>query len=156
MYYTYNGQDVKNLQNKRNVRNTPKRNYNCGGYALNTFSWLCPYPQKMHNDLFNGWLDYDLEEAQELCAKWIERNFRNYECITEEEVNNYKNTEVVAFRCGKYDFHFIVRKRNGIWYEKMGAKNKIDIVPKEEVFSSCWYGSGYNYRSKIAFFAKIA
>lgn len=34
--------DEFNLSNKRNVRNTPRRTYNCGGFALGCFSWYCP------------------------------------------------------------------------------------------------------------------
>ena len=39
--------DPFNFLRNRNVRNTEKRTYNCGGYALDTFSWYCPTEQKM-------------------------------------------------------------------------------------------------------------
>lgn len=44
IYPTTNSQyeDEFNLSNKRNVRNTPRRTYNCGGFALGCFSWYCP------------------------------------------------------------------------------------------------------------------
>ena len=35
--------DVDNDTEKRNTRNSPLERYNCGGYALSTFTWVCPY-----------------------------------------------------------------------------------------------------------------
>lgn len=35
--------DPFNFLRNRNVRNTEKITYNCGGYALGTFSWYCPH-----------------------------------------------------------------------------------------------------------------
>ena len=39
----YLNDDPFNKNNNRNLRNTPRRHFNCGGYALGTFSWYCPH-----------------------------------------------------------------------------------------------------------------
>ena len=38
-----NGEDYLNRNNYRNSENTDKCDYNCGGFALNTFNWYKPY-----------------------------------------------------------------------------------------------------------------
>ena len=48
--------DPFNKNNKRNVRNTERNTYNCGGYALGTFSWYCPHDE---NDEKSGRWGYD-------------------------------------------------------------------------------------------------
>ena len=37
------GEDYLNRNNYRNSENTDKCDYNCGGFALNTFNWYKPY-----------------------------------------------------------------------------------------------------------------
>ena len=36
-------EDFFNERQTRNEENTEKKDYNCGGYALRTFSWYLPY-----------------------------------------------------------------------------------------------------------------
>ena len=55
MFRTFAHDDAYNLSNNRNLKNTAKRLYNCGGYALGTFSWYCPYSEK--DDA--GWFGFD-------------------------------------------------------------------------------------------------
>ena len=38
-----NSEDYFNEKQTRNEENTEKKDYNCGGYALKTFSWYLPY-----------------------------------------------------------------------------------------------------------------
>ena len=46
--------DDFNLDHKRNARNTPIYDYNCMGYALDTYSWLIAYLEDEETDAFNG------------------------------------------------------------------------------------------------------
>ena len=43
--------DYLNRQKTRNINNTCTSDYNCGGYALRTFSWYLPYDDISHSDL---------------------------------------------------------------------------------------------------------
>lgn len=45
--------DDFNLDHKRNVRNTPIYDYNCMGYALDTYSWLIAYLEDEETDAFD-------------------------------------------------------------------------------------------------------
>lgn len=76
--------DPLNISHKRNRYNTPREVYNCGGFALSTYDWLCPYvrtddstakydlPDGTYTDeerafiiehlIENGWTEVDIEE----------------------------------------------------------------------------------------------
>lgn len=43
--------DPLNKTNYRNTNNTYNEDFNCGGWALNTFNWLCP----LRYSCFNVW-----------------------------------------------------------------------------------------------------
>lgn len=45
--------DDFNLDHKRNVNNTSIYDYNCMGYALDTYSWLIAYLKDGKTDAFN-------------------------------------------------------------------------------------------------------
>lgn len=53
--------DGFNLKQKRNIRNTYKDNYNCGGYALETFSWYLPIFAKDRGTDKDYWIDRNLD-----------------------------------------------------------------------------------------------
>ena len=56
--------DPFNFLRNRNVRNTEKRTYNCGGYALGTFSWYCPHRAEDDLTHFGNYYAEDLSEAE--------------------------------------------------------------------------------------------
>ena len=135
----------------RNSRNTYLCDYNCGGYALGTFNWFCPYGSYAEDTLYG-------KRSKETTLK----NFTKYILLTFEEririiskVEEKTNDEyVIAFRIGYEDFHFMKRGDNGIWYHKPGS-NTIRRIKKTEVFSEVWYTpNGYTrYDSEIILFA---
>ena len=131
----YSMEDEYNRLGKRNIKNTTKRTYNCGGYALESFSWYLP---RLNGD--------DVCRADgttiEDCVKAMEEDFPNLRRI--QEISELKENEyAVAFRLSDYDFHYIKRARNGHWYHKMGGLHYIRTMKEEVVFSESW-GKGYD------------
>ena len=147
--------DDFNLDHKRNVRNTYVRDYNCMGYALDTYSWLIAYMEDGKTDPFN--VDVDKEEQEKVlvsCTKYLLNNFPLLPVTREEAYNTHGKKQIIAFRIGKYDFHFMVRRKNGSWYHKMGSQD-ICRIKKEEVFANVWKNGWDRYDSEILFFEKI-
>lgn len=126
------------------------KTFNCGGYALDTFTW--------YNPCYGFDYFFDSEEENDKKIDFLSEimleEFPDMRRIdSPDEVG--KNEYVIAFRITQsifdFDFHFIRRGRNGVWYEKMGARMGINRVSKEEVFAPSWKNK---YFGKIAFFAK--
>ena len=149
--------DDFNLDHKRNVRNTPVRYYNCMGYALDTYSWLCAYLEDGETDAFNyGVGKEEQEEVLMSCAKYLLDNFPLVPITRKQAYNTCGKKQIIAFRIAKYDFHFMVRRKNGSWYHKMGSQD-INRIDKEKVFADVWRnGCGDVYDSEILFFEKVA
>ena len=127
--------DNYNVLKERNIRNTEKFDYNCGGYALESFSWYLP----RHENIPVG-REYD--STIEDCVKVMMEDFPNLRVIT--SVDDLRENEyAVAFRLSDDDFHYIKRARNGHWYHKMGNSHDIRTMKKEIVFSESW-GDGYD------------
>ncbi len=148
--------DDFNLDHERNVRNTPIYDYNCMGYALDTYSWLFAYLENGETDAFNyGVGKEEQEEVLMSCAKYLLDNFPLALITREEAYNARGKKEIVAFRIAEYDFHFMVRRKNGSWYHKMGSTS-ICRINKEEVFAPVWKNNHDIYDSEILFFEKVA
>lgn len=137
--------DPFNKNNRRNVRNTPKRNYNCGGYALETFSWYCPHSEE--DDEFLWGYDYSFGTQEEA---WVKTMYAVSKMILDFEGNLrmikslkqlHKGTErVVAFRLSSDgDFHYIKKTLSG-WRHKCGASSDIRHMSEYEVFHTKWNG----------------
>ena len=136
---TYHWDDELNHKRLRNIKNTSKGDYNCGGYALGTFSWYQPVFED--SDFEFG---FDCEE--EAVAKTSEcvyvmlrefrlRNIREIASIGELRKNEY----AFAFRLSSDgDFHYIKRYSNGHWYHKRGNSPIIKQISSYEVFHSVW------------------
>ena len=145
------------LDGERNVRNTYGRGYNGMGDALDTYSWLIAYMEDGETDPFN--VGVDKEEQEEIlmsCAKYLLNNFSLVPVTREQAYNARGKKQIIAFRIAEYDFHFMVRRKNGSWYHKMGSQD-IHRINKEEVFAPIWTNrSGDIYDSEILFFEKVA
>ena len=148
--------DDFNLDHERNVRNTDFHDYNCMGYALDTYSWLYAYLKDGETDPFDYGVDKsEQEEVLESCAEYLLDNFPLAPITREEAYNARDKKEIVAFRIAEYDFHFMVRRKNGSWYHKMGS-TEIRRVNKEYVFAPVWKSNSDIYDSEILFFEKVA
>ena len=137
--------DEMNLQG-RNIKNTDKGEYNCGGYALNLFNWFQPYKDGECIGFF-GWFK-GKEETQRIMVEYLLENFslRIVKGIEELKPKEY----AVAFRLSEFDFHFVKRCDNGVWRHKRGGLGEIEIMKKEKVFSKSWDGG---YDSELILFA---
>ena len=143
--------DYYNKEN-RNTKNTHISEYNCGGYALGTFNWYCPYDSN-HKDRvctsFFGMMSK--EETLDYMVQFMLEDFKDELRLINSVKELNKNEYAIAFRIGYCDFHFIKRGRNGVWYHKMG-NNNIERFPKERVFADSWSG-GDKYDSRVVLFA---
>ena len=144
----YANDDAFNTKNRRNVRNTITREYNCAGYALGTFSWYCPDEEGEYGYGWNWSLKgrkrkYMKNAIEKMLAEFP--NLRRINTVKQCGVNEY----VIAFRLAENDFHFMKRGQNGVWYEKCGC-GSIHRVPQEDVFARNWRG---RYTGKIVLFA---
>lgn len=149
--------DDFNLDHKRNARNTSIYDYNCMGYALDTYSWLCVYLEDGETDAFTwGVSKAKQKKVLKSCEKYLLNNFSLVPVTREQAYNACGKKQIIAFRIAEYDFHFMVRRKNGSWYHKMGSQ-KICRINKDKVFANVWRNNcGDVYDSEILFFEKIA
>ena len=135
--------DDYNFLGKRNIRNTEKSSYNCGGYALESFSWYLPRHNNMPTHRTDG-------VTLESCIEAMLEDFPNLRVI--QSLNELKDNEyAIAFRMSDYDFHYVKRASNGHWYHKMGSNYYIRTMTQKVVFSKSW---GYGYDGEIVLMAK--
>jgi len=154
-----NMRDRLNKKKFRNLDNTPRSEYNCGGYALDTFSWYHPFPRKYHNlwaiiDLYEG----DYSAVLHYTVNHMLKEFRGKLRVIQNLADLQENEEAVAYRIETdgYDFHYVRRKQNGSWYGKKGWTHPIYRYTEEEVFdceSDAWSEGRYN--SEMILFALI-
>lgn len=142
--------DPFNLDNKRNVHNTNKRSYNCAGYALNTFSWYYPRHNRSSSRSFEFNNNKECVQKTKKSVEIMLADFPDLRVIT--SVSELMPDEyAIAFRhSSDGDFHYAKLGRNGIWYDKKGNTNWIDILYKEQ-FQSKW---NFRYDGVIVLFAK--
>jgi hypothetical protein len=154
-------QDRLNTKRLRKVKKTPRTEFNCGGCALDTFSWYQPFSRK------DGTLDNIIEAFEEdynkvldYTVKYMLEDFKGKLRIIANLNELQDNEEAVAYRIEMNnfiaDFHYIRRKRNGSWYGKLGACPKIHRYTEEQVFdceSEAWRNGRYN--SEMILFALI-
>lgn len=143
------GSDLFNIRNARNAENTDQFDYNCGGYALGTFSWYLP---SRTDEMWGFWLHRDkseLAEITEIAVKVMLEDFADLRVIS--DLSEVRTDEfAIAFRCSSDgDFHFVRQFRNE-WYHKCGVSD-IYMMEEEEVFSAVW---NYRYDGPIVLFAK--
>lgn len=129
-YYKIN-HDPLNKRGSRNIRNTDKADYNCGGYALGTFSWYLPSRTREEYSDIMGYADIgDMDVALTLASEAIVNELPGWSIVpfalVMERKYSPKAYEVVAMRFCYYDFHFWKLGRNWNWYDKMGCRGQIN------------------------------
>lgn len=139
----YTEEQVNEFLKVRNQKNTVIDEYNCGGYALNTFTWYQPAPDM--NEYYH-WLDLDDVKSM---VNWMVQELpfiRLIHSLAEVRENEYP----VLFRTdGGDDFHFVKRCNDGVWRHKPGAW-PIEVISEDEVFSPIWWN---RYDGEIFMFA---
>lgn len=129
-YYKIN-HDPFNKRGSRNIHNTDKADYNCGGYALGTFSWYLPSrTRKEYSDIMGHADIGDMDVALTLAAEAIVAELPGWSIVpfalVMERKYSPKDYEIVALRFCYYDFHFWKLGRNWNWYDKMGCFEQIN------------------------------
>lgn len=123
--------DPLNMRGSRNIRNTDKADYNCGGYALGTFSWYLPSRTREEYTDIMGHADIgDMDTALTLASEAIVNELPGWSIVplalVMERKYSPKDYEIVAMRFCYYDFHFWKLGRNWNWYDKMGCREQIN------------------------------
>ena len=153
-YYKIN-HDPLNKRGSRNIRNTDKADYNCGGYALGTFSWYLPSrTRKEYTDIMGHADIGDMDTALTLAAEAIVSELPGWSVVpfalVMERKYSPKDYEVVALRFCYYDFHFWKLGRNWNWYDKMGGCRQID----RHAFNDVRYKWNGRYDSPVVCFIR--
>ena len=131
-----NNSDLFNVQRKRNIKNTCKALYNCAGYALETFSWYCPYDDY---DLFSLLCDSDeLEEITKLTVFHMLKDFEGKLRVISSLKELNKDEYAIAYRVSfDGDFHFMKKARTR-WHHKRGRMSTILTESEDNVLNSIW------------------
>lgn len=133
-------EDPTNNLQKRTIKNSHKFNYNCGGYALNTFNWYLP----RSSDFFWSYSS-NLDEVTDYMVNCMLQDFNGRLRVIENENETKNNETCIAFRVGGSDFHYAKKSKNGQWRHKMGDSSHIDYMTKKELYSiEGWYYGKYN------------
>ena len=140
MFYCYdeilNNRDLFNNERARNIHNTDTHLYNCAGYALETFSWYCPYG---NYDLFSLLCDFDeLEEITKMTVSYMLKDFEGKLRVISSLKELEKNEYAIAYRVSSDgDFHFMKKARTR-WHHKRGSTPTILTESEDNVFNSIW------------------
>ena len=152
-----NFSDTLNEKKSRNMKNTFFVDYNCMGYATNTFAWACPYDTEQEGeDLFDyGCGNYESNEKAELLTEKMLRDFkgklRRIKALDEVKEGEHG----ILFKCGDDDFHFIKYfPESKRFYHKRGS-SRIKRISKDEALADTWCSSYRRgkYDSKTIMFA---
>ena len=143
--------DLMNKNNFRNMRNTPRKGFNCGGYALGTFSWYNPCGEINPTNMYDFDTVTEAETLTRMCVLQMLHDFDDLRVI--EKINQLEPNEyAIAFRLSSDgDFHYLKRSKRGHWIGKQGGSNFITSFRVHEVFHEDWGG---RYDGPIALFAK--
>ena len=153
MITNYYGKDQYNKKKRRGLDTVNRFDFNCGGYALETYNWYLPVEGlRQASRYFDSWYDEDREEVLEDTVKHMLKEFKGKLRIIQNVEELKDNEYAIAYRIGDGDFHFAKRNKKGVWFHKRGKTPYIERMTKEEVFSSSW---GHRYDSPIVLFAKI-
>lgn len=162
MFSTYAQTDPFNRNGKRNRSNTDTDAYNCGGFALGTYSWYVPYRSDEQMNIYDLWANIqmcldvdniaDRIDAREtahtyvvsLLNLFVKRILEDFPSVrrvqTFEEIK--PDERIILFRTGADDFHFIVSFDHKHWWHKYGW-NCIEELCEDEVLDTEWANGRY-------------
>lgn len=152
MFFSYFDHDPFNKRNNRNGFNTERRDYNCGGFALGTFSWYIPCP----DDDWYGYLGEELNEEEMdwvtgLCIDKMLADFADLRLIgnlNEVHADEY----AIAFKVSSDgDFHYCRQFHGRLWYHKPGGM-MVESITEYEVLNTDWRHGRYD--GELVLFAK--
>ena len=151
--------DYLNKKKKRNEKNTTIHSYNCGGYALRTYSWYQPYNDEEDFvwDLGNLYMGEEelARGALESCVDYMLEEFGEDLRVVADGEYDPQTEELIAFRTSTddetdsydwpdFDFHFKVF-RDGKWMEKCGTEEIREADPDNWIIGCYVYNSDTVY-----------
>ena len=143
--------DPYNKKSKRNEKNTSQYDYNCGGYAFKTFSWLHPTEDYETNNYSKCKNAYQRAKVRAICVASLIKTVPNLRLIKRNDPiadDEYR----VAFRLADFDFHFLREEKDGTWTHKAGS-TEISVF-EGNPFGRRWMrADGAYYYGKIVLFA---
>ena len=168
-YFGEDYKDVLNLSCRRNIDNTKAVDYNCGGYALNTFNWFRPFldnqgearRQEIKDRINNHENYYKVinsiaEKDAEFMIDLFEGQLRRIFKVKDAQPNE----RIILYRIGysldeeEDDFHFIFKDYNDkYWSHKPGACKPLNnIFSTRKALKRIWDFTSFNYDSKFIIF----
>ena len=147
-------EDAYNEYGTRTRKNVEGWQFNCGGYALETYNWICPYATEADSDrLFDDWYsELSNDERAEETSAWMLNHVPNLRRVNGVE-DLHDDEYLIAYKCGTHDFHFCKRLPNGIWMHKPGG-SRTRRISEKRVMADYWVNGWNVYSSKTVFFAK--
>lgn len=160
-----NDKNYLNLNRERNEQNMSTLDYNCGGYALGTFTWILldafdnGYDLSFDDDdedMMEEFEDY-VARMEDNCVEEIVENFeglvRPISVLSELHEDEYAVLFRVSYDGEGYidDFHFVKRHHNGCYSHKPGSApiTKFEGDP----FNGNWANSWLDYNAPIKILA---
>ena len=142
--------DLFNRFRERNADNTSHWDYNCGGYALGTYSWYLPSYDDECWGIFQNYSEERVAEITEEAVEVMLRDFTDLRLITDLRQVQW-NEYAIAFRVSSDgDFHYCKQESKKRWTHKRG-NTQICRISEKYIFGSVWYG---RYNGPIILFAK--
>lgn len=146
-----------NLNKERNAENTDNEEYNCGGYAMGTLTWILldSFEYRDDREIWD-----DEEFAEEIANECVDEIVDYFEGLvrTINDFSELKNDEyAVLFRISYDDdgyiddYHFIKRHHDGHFTHKPGRSPVQDYIG--DPLKGVWEHSFVDYNSKIHIFA---
>lgn len=142
----------------RNKKNVERWQYNCGGFALGTYNWICPYDTEEEGEEyidFDYWADdsdeVDFNERAEYTAEWMLNNIPGLRRVDSPDAKLEDGEWLIGYKVGRGpswdgDFHFIKQTPSGRFYHKPGG-NTIRRMGKAEALSSSWSDGAYTSKT---------
>lgn len=154
--------DYFNLDKKRNSQNTDNWDYNCGGYALGTFSWFLLDSFEHGYDL--NYYNMTIEEIEKRvvsmeddCVEEIVEVFeglvRSISTLSELREDEYAVLFRISYNDAGYvdDFHFVKRHHDGHYSHKPGRSPIVKF--ENDPFDGDWSNRCLVYNAPIKILA---
>ena len=154
--------DYFNLDKKRNSQNTDNWDYNCGGYALGTFSWflLDSFEHGYDLDYYNMTIeevDERVVNMEDDCVEEIVEIFEGLVRPISALSELHKDEYAVLFRISYNDegfiddFHFVKRHHDGHYSHKPGKSPVVEF--ENDPFDGYWSSRCLVYNAPIKILA---
>lgn len=162
-----NDKSYLNLDRERNEQNMNALDYNCGGYALGTFTWILldsfnhgedlEFETNETDDEMMEDIELYVDDLEEECVKELVENFeglvRPISVLSELHEDEYAVLFRVSYDSEGYidDFHFVKRHHDGHYSHKPGSAPIAEF--EGDPFDGAWASSWLDYNAPIKILA---